>query len=211
MKRFIDRRNGPGFTLIEMMVVIAISAIVFSIGMIAWKKSQVGRQFDTDFDSLVSILNSAKSMASKYGSSPENYSGSSTPTHQIGYDRHVCRLVVNGINENDQITVFKNVKISYDTGTGFALPLGGMSQALVDGNFKGVALMFGKETGGGSYSYDSTILFNPDGSVCYTPFASPPSPGVNEIKIIMDATDNSKKGEIILDRNTGTIRATKIK
>ena len=210
MNRFFDRRNKLGFTLIEMMVVIAVSAIVFTIGMIAWRKAQIGRQFDTDFDKLVSTLEQARTYASKYGSSPENFSGSTTPSHQRSYDRHVCRLVINGINENDQIVVLKNTKISYDTGTNYALPIGGMAQTLVDGNFKGVALMFGQESSG-SYTYDSTILFNPDGSVCYTPFASPPSPGVNEIKIIMETTDNSKKGEIILDRNTGSIRSTKIK
>ncbi len=210
MKGFFERRNGPGFTLIEMMVVIAVAAIVFTIGLIGWKKAQVGRQFDTDFDTLVATLQSARTFAAKYGSPPENFSGSSTPTHGKSYDRHICRLVINGINDADQIKSFKNIKISYDANGSYALPAGGMTQNLIDGNFKGVALLFGSESGN-SYSYDSTILFNPDGSVCYTPFVTPPSEGIDKIKIIMETTDNSKKAEILLDRNTGTITTNKIK
>ena len=209
MRRFFNRRNKIGFTLIELIVVIAIAAIVFAIGMIYWRKATVGRQFDTDFDKLVELLRSAKAMAGKYGEDPTNFQGAQNATNNKSYDQHYVRLVVNGLSEGDQEIVLKNAKISYANSDE---ALGGMAQTLIDddsnNDFKGVAVLFGSKNNG-AYTYDSSILYCPDGSLCYTPFTSPPSN--NEIKITMESTDGSKKGEIVIDRNTGIIRPKKIK
>jgi len=58
-----NQQNQPGFTLIELIIVMAIIVIVFGISFSALMQSQATQLFLTNFGKVYSLVNNARSLA----------------------------------------------------------------------------------------------------------------------------------------------------
>ncbi|MCE1245190.1 MAG: prepilin-type N-terminal cleavage/methylation domain-containing protein [Firmicutes bacterium] len=203
MKIFGKSIKSTGFTLIELIVVFAIIALIFTFGVAYWKNYQIQKRFLTDFDSLVTKISEAQQAAKAYGKDPTGYSTTGTIRNGQTRDKYVCRLARKGMNATDTIDTYTGLTI---TTTAAVNP---MTQSELNTKFNGVALNFGYKASSAAddYVYDFCFLFESDGTLYF------PSPGYAYEDVRIDVAGNSGKlmKRIYINQLTGNIRTEDVK
>ncbi|MCD4783952.1 MAG: prepilin-type N-terminal cleavage/methylation domain-containing protein [Candidatus Eremiobacteraeota bacterium] len=202
MKTLRELRKSHAFTIIELVVVIAIVAVIFTFGMAYYRKYTVQKRFQTDFDKLVGTLKEAQIQARAYGKDSENYAGTGSMLNGQQREKYLCRMVMKtsaGVAKYDRIDEFKDVKLFFQAGNA------PMSDTRLLTQYEGVAVTFGCKNGD-DYTYDCVLLFGPDGTLYF------PSGYVGKTMYIeMRTADSSMIRRVIIDQTTGTITTQTIK
>lgn len=203
MKFFKGSRKNFGFTLIEIIVVIAIVAILFTISLGRYNQYVRVRQFNAAFDNLKSTIEEAQAQARAYGKDPTGYQESGSLRQNVIRDKQFLRLVRRDLGKNDIIEEFVNVY------TFISAANAPMTQARINSHYKGVAVTYGNKTGPGTndFEYDWVLMFGPDGNLHLPGLDA----SVNEIYIEMSTRDNTHKSRLYIDRYTGRTRIERIK
>jgi len=158
MLRF-NPSDKRAFTIIELLIVIAIIAIALSFGLLHYRRQLAFREFQTNFDKMVQQIKEAQAKAKAYGSLPSGYQGDEDPHTGETRDYRVF-IVNNGLGRNITYEEYNDVRLDFN------FLIRPMNQQRMEEEFKGVCIAFGyNETGGDpdEYNFDNTLIFGPDG------------------------------------------------
>ena len=192
-------RRKRGFSLLELIFVIAILSILILIGTLNWRTAMKNKEFKTQFDNLVQQVKEAQIMAKAHGRGISDYSDSGAFTNDEVGDYNVI-LTNHGANRTDKTNIYKNVTINFVN-----FQIKSMLETDLNDDFKGVALVFGVA---GS-AYNKMLPFDANGVPVTPAGQTPPSPNpIYEIEMFRKDSGGNylNRGRIFIDGTTGAIR-----
>ena len=111
---YLRRRRAAGFSLIEMLVVLAIISILFSIGFSALQRYQKHKEVQQAQQTLISTLNQARSDARRASKDQTvSWSGDTVKVKEDGGDERSLKLNDAGTVTITGVTGISDSKVTY--------------------------------------------------------------------------------------------------
>ncbi len=196
----MKHRRRPGFTLLELLIIIVILSTLILIGTLNWRRTMKNQEFRTQFDSIVQQVREAQVMAKSHGRGISDYNNSGAFANDQPGDYNVV-LLNRGANRSDKKSVYKDIAIDFVN-----FEIEPMTKADLDSDFEGVALMFGLD----GEEYNKMLPFGSNGVPVTPQGQTPPSPTpVYEIEVSRKDSGGNylNRGRIFIDGTTGAIRS----
>lgn len=169
-------KKNKGFTFIEIMVVLAIIAILVTIGTIYWSKQVRDKEFNAKFDEMVQQVSEAQALARSYGMDPTGYDSDGSFSNNVQQD-YVGMLAVKGLNKTPKFQEYNNVQINF---TNFQIT--SMTESKFNSDFQGAAILYGTKSGS-AYTFDKMLIFGPNGAPLTPTGETAPSDTYYEIEM----------------------------
>ncbi len=153
------RKRHRAFTTMELIIVVAIAAVILAIGMLRYRQQMMRQRFRVACDNLVQQIKQAQAEARAYGQMPSGYSDDLDGSNNQTRDYKVF-LINNGIQQPMRYKEYKNLTLNFN------FMIKPMREDNLKNNFKGVCLAFGypDPEHPARYKYDNMIIFGPTGA-----------------------------------------------